>query len=54
MGLVNVGLQVSSSDALALLRADAYGEGLGLAGCAVLVLEREVPLELLALDQPSR
>ena len=54
MGFVNVGLQVTSSDALALLRAHAYGAGLDLDELAGLVLEREVPLELLALDAPSR
>jgi hypothetical protein len=50
MGFLNAGLQVSSVDALAMLRARAYGEGLELDTLAQRVLDREVPVEALALD----
>ncbi len=50
MGFVNAGLEISSKDALALLRAYAYGEGLELDTLAAQVLSRQVPLEHLAPD----
>ena len=50
MGFVNAGLEITSSDALALLRAHAYSQGMSLDELATLVLEREVPLALLTLD----
>jgi hypothetical protein len=50
MGFVNAGLGISSEDALALLRAHAYSEGLELDDLAVQVLSREVPLADLAFD----
>src|SRR3954453_8059881 len=55
MGFVNAGLDVSSVDALALLRAHAYGTGTDLDELARQVLARELPLEELALESdPSR
>ena len=51
LGFVNAGLEISSQDALALLRAHAYGEGLELDALAVQVLSRQVPLERLALNR---
>jgi hypothetical protein len=48
MGFLNAGLRISSENALALLRAHAYSEGLELDDLAVRVLAREVPLEDLA------
>ena len=50
MGFVNAGLGISSQDALAVLRAHAYGEGLDLDDLAARVLSRQVPLADLALD----
>jgi hypothetical protein len=50
MGFLNAALQVSSVDALAMLRARAYGEGLELDTLAHRVLDREVPVEQLAWD----
>jgi hypothetical protein len=50
MGFVNAGLEISSADALALLRAHAYAEGLELDDLAAKVLSRQVPLEHLAFD----
>jgi len=50
MGFVNAGLRVTSTDALALLRAHAYSEDKTLDELAALVLDRQVPLELLTLD----
>jgi hypothetical protein len=55
MGFVNAGLGVTSPDALALLRAYAYGEGMDLDELAARVLDRDVSLQLLALDaDPTR
>jgi len=55
MGFVNAGLDVSSVDALALLRAHAYGTGTDLEELARQVLDRELPLAELALESdPSR
>jgi hypothetical protein len=51
MGVVNAGLEVSSADALALLRAHAYSLGRDLDDLASAVLNRELPLEQLALDE---
>ncbi|SHN58620.1 ANTAR domain-containing protein [Geodermatophilus obscurus] len=51
MGFVNAGLEISSDDALALLRAHAYSEGLQLDDLAVQVLSREIPLERLGFDR---
>ena len=48
IGFVNAGLQVSSEDALALLRGHAYSADLDLDDLAVRVLSREIPLERLA------
>jgi hypothetical protein len=50
MGFVNAGLGITSCDALELLRAHAYGEGIDLDELAARVLDREIPLELLSLD----
>jgi len=50
MGFVNAGLEVTSSDALALLRAHAYSEGMDLDEIAAQLLDRQLPLDLLALD----
>ena len=49
MGFVNAGLGISSENALALLRAHAYGEGLELDELADQVLSRQIPLDHLAL-----
>lgn len=49
IGFVNTGLGVSSPDALAMLRAHAYGEGLTLDDLAARVLDRDVPLERLSI-----
>ncbi|WP_369137001.1 GAF domain-containing protein [Modestobacter versicolor] len=55
MGFVNSGLGVTSQDTLALLRAYAYGEETDLDELAARLLDRDVPLEVLALDaDPSR
>jgi len=50
MGFVNAGLGVTGPDALALLRAHAYSEGMDVDELAARVLDRDVPLDLLALD----
>ena len=50
IGFVNSGLSIPSPDALALLRAHAYAEGLSLEDLAALVLSRQVPVADLALD----
>ena len=50
IGFVNSGLGVPSPDALALLRAHAYAEGLSLEELAELVLSRRMPVEELSLD----
>ena len=49
IGFVNTGLGVRSPDALAMLRAHAYGEGLTLDDLAARVVDRDVPLERLAI-----
>lgn len=54
MGFVNSGLGVTSTDALALLRAHAYSQGRDLDDLAAQVVHGEVPLEHLALDRRSR
>ena len=51
IGFVNAGLEISSDDALALLRAHAYSEGLQLDDLAVQVLSRRIPLEHLGFDR---
>jgi hypothetical protein len=48
MGFLNSGLGVSSTDALALLRAFAYAHGDDLDELSRRVVEREIPLERLA------
>jgi hypothetical protein len=53
MGFVNAGLGLSSPDALELLRAHAYSEGMDLDDLAARVLDREVPLESLAIDSDA-
>ncbi|WP_204263812.1 GAF domain-containing protein [Geodermatophilus normandii] len=53
MGFLNSGLDVSSSDALAILRAHAYGYGEDLDQLARRVVDGEIPLERLALDHDS-
>lgn len=50
MGFVNVGLGITSPDALAVLRAHAYSQSIALDDLAVQVLDRAVPLERLAVD----
>ena len=50
IGFVNSGLGIPSPDALALLRAHAYAEGLSLEDLAALVLSRQVPVAELSLD----
>ncbi len=50
MGFLNSGLELSSADALALLRAHAYAEGEDLEELARRVIDREIPLESLAVD----
>jgi len=50
MGFVNAGLGISSEDALALLRAHAYSQGLPVDDVAVHVLSRRLPLEQLGVD----
>jgi hypothetical protein len=53
MGYVNAGLEITSADALEVLRAHAYTEGIDLDDLAARVLDGQVPLELLALDPGS-
>jgi hypothetical protein len=53
MGFLNAGLGVTSTDALALLRAHAYADGEDLDELARRVIEREIPVEHLALDHDS-
>lgn len=55
IGFVNMGLGLTSPDALALLRAHAYSEAMAVDDLAALVLDRAVPLERLAVsaDTPS-
>ena len=48
MGFLNAGLGIQSPDALELLRAHAFAEGIDLEDLAARVLDREVPLEALA------
>lgn len=50
MGFVNAGLGVTSADALAIMRAHAYGAGQELDDLAQQVLDRVVPLQRLSLD----
>ncbi|WP_179966116.1 ANTAR domain-containing protein [Modestobacter altitudinis] len=50
MGFVNSALEISSPDALALLRAHAYAEGASLDELAERVLSREVPVDELSPD----
>jgi hypothetical protein len=49
IGFVNSGLGVGSPDALAMLRAHAYSEGLTLDDLAARVVDRDVPLERLSV-----
>jgi hypothetical protein len=51
MGVLNAGLEVSSADALALLRAHAYSLGRDLDDLASAVVNRELPLEQLAFGE---
>ena len=51
LGFVNSGLGVSTTDALAILRVHAFVQGQDLDELAQQVVDREVPLESLALDQ---
>jgi hypothetical protein len=53
MGYLNAGLEITSADALEVLRAHAYTEGSDLDDLAARVLDGQVPLELLALDPGS-
>jgi hypothetical protein len=53
LGFLNAGLGVSSADALALLRAHAYTSGEDLDRLARRVVDREIPLDHLALDHDS-
>ena len=53
MGFVNAGLNITSEDALALLRAHAYSLELEVDDLAARVLARDVPLEDLAYDDRS-
>jgi hypothetical protein len=53
IGFVNAALQVSSPDALALLRAHAYADGSTLDELAERVLSRDVAIEELSLDFDS-
>ncbi|MGX5654606.1 GAF domain-containing protein [Geodermatophilus nigrescens] len=50
MGVVNSGLGVSSTDALALLRARAYADGDDLDALAGRIVRQEVPVDRLVLD----
>ncbi|GAB3348858.1 GAF domain-containing protein [Modestobacter lapidis] len=50
IGYVNAGLEVSSTDALALLRGHAWAQGRDLDDVARAVLEQQLPLQNLALD----
>jgi hypothetical protein len=54
MGFVNAALEVTSPDALSVLRAHAYAGGLTLDDLAARLVSREVPVEELALgaDEP--
>lgn len=47
MGFVNISLQIGSADALALLRAHAYGRGSDVDDVAAAVLDRTLPVEAL-------
>ena len=53
IGFVNAALEMSSPDALALLRAHAYAEGSTLDELAARVLSRDVPIDELSLDFDS-
>ncbi|MGY1854825.1 GAF and ANTAR domain-containing protein [Modestobacter sp. SYSU DS0290] len=53
IGVVNAALEVSSPDALALLRARAYAEGVSLEHLAARVLDRTFPVGELAPDSGS-
>ena len=53
MGFVNAGLGITSTDALELLRAHAYAEGLDIDEVAARVVARELPLERLSLDSDA-
>jgi hypothetical protein len=55
IGMVNAALEVTSPDALALLRAHAYAAGTSLDDLAAQVVGRQVPIGELSLDaDPSR
>ncbi len=51
MGFLNSGLGVTSTDALALLRAYAYTHGVDLDELATRIIDGHLPLDVLALDQ---
>ena len=53
MGFLNAGLDITSEDALALLRAHAYSADLQVDDLAARVLAREIPLEDLTADDRS-
>lgn len=53
MGFLNAGLGLTSTDALALLRAYAYSHGRDLDALAAQVIDREIPLEQLSVDTGS-
>ena len=53
MGFLNAGLGVTSCDALDILRAHAYADGLDLDELAGRVIHRELPLESFRLDADS-
>ena len=50
VGMVTVGLELAAPDALALLRAQAYGHGTDLDAVAAAVVDRELTLEELSLS----
>ena len=53
MGFVNSALDVSSTDALAILRACAYADGKDLDELAEQVLDNQVPLDRLVVERDS-
>jgi hypothetical protein len=50
IGFLNAGLEVSSTDALSILRAHAYADGRDVDDLARKLIDREVPLEQFRLD----
>jgi hypothetical protein len=53
MGFLSSALEISGSDALALLRAHAFGRGATVDEIAALVLSRELPATDFAVDAPD-